>query len=213
MLICKPVVTTRCSSIHFLCWFLSDLCDLWWWSNSNENQGSRFVHGAKIRTLVWWKPVTLNENLGPNVHTTSSAYTPFWDENLKPQGIYRLKFWTTAMGWKPISKEDPRYETGMNFRDELVFLEGPAYGIYPSAPDRDIIYIYYIYCTYCTCVCDCLCTYSCVNLCIYNHTHTCKHIDNTKTAAASNIVQYRYDLYHFTWQKIVIEHINIWGLS
>ena len=33
----------------------------------------------------------------------------------------------------------------MNFRDELVFLEGPAYGIYPSAPDRDIIYIYIIY--------------------------------------------------------------------
>ena len=100
---------------------------------------------AEITPLVWWKPVTLNENLGPNIHTTSSAYTPLWDENLKPQGIYRLKFWTTAMGWKPISKEDPRYETGMNFRDELVFLEGPAYGIYPSAPDRDIIYIYIIY--------------------------------------------------------------------
>ena len=137
MLICKPVVTTRCSSIHFLCWFLSDLCDLWWWSNSNENQGSRFVHAAKIRTLVWWKPVTLNENLGPNVHTTSSAYTPLWDENLKPQGIYRLKFWTTAMGWKPISKEDPRYESGMNFRDELMVLEGPAYVINPSAPNGD----------------------------------------------------------------------------
>ena len=47
---------------------------------------------AEITPLVWLKPVTLNENLGPNVHTTSSAYTPFWDENLKPQGIYRLKF-------------------------------------------------------------------------------------------------------------------------
>ena len=46
MLICKPMVTTRCSSIHFLCWLLSDLCDLRWWSNSNEKQGSRFVHAA-----------------------------------------------------------------------------------------------------------------------------------------------------------------------
>ena len=92
---------------------------------------------AEITPLVWWKPVTLNENLGPNVHTTSSAYTPLWDENLKPQGIYRLKFWTTAMGWKPISKEDPRYESGMNFRDELMVLEGPAYVINPSAPNGD----------------------------------------------------------------------------
>ena len=119
MLICKPVVTTRCSSIHFLCWFLSDLCDLWWWSNSNENQGSRFVHAAKIRTLVWWKPVTLNENLGPTYILHHQPTHPFgmktwsprvstdlnseplpWDENLFQKKIQGMKLgWIFGMNW------------------------------------------------------------------------------------------------------------------
>ena len=58
---------------------------------------------------------------------------------LKPQGIYRLKFWTTAMGWKPISKEDPRYESGMNSSGWIGVFGGSSLRVSSCSTERGSI--------------------------------------------------------------------------